>query len=139
MTATKIIEVDSKTVERLRASKLANQGGLFNEGFEAGQEWAKNRGEAWELINLEQFHDEIRLEQQYDWDWFFSDEGSQDQVYTTAESLYFKIDPDQDKERSSAREFWAGITEDDKDDKNDWLRGFAEGALAIWEAVKTQI
>ena len=56
-------------------------------------------------------------------------------AYSATESLFFAIDPELERDRSAASEFWEPYGE--TPDK--FVQGFAEGALDIWAEVESQL
>jgi hypothetical protein len=128
-------------IERLRASKLQQESDLFKDGFEWGKEWAKNEATAKQLERLERMYNRLSTEPIHDWQRFFRFDA--DRPYATYELFYFELAPD-DKSRTqaAAREFWEHAAGDDGDrdiQEGEWVRGFAEGALDIWNHVKNKI
>lgn len=127
----------SDVIERLRASTQRASSEEFRAGCEAGQKWAKNRAEAIELQRLEEFQDALEREVTTSWNAFFCDDPhSASSAYTVAEKLFFVIQPECQGDREGADAFWRKAG-----DKlsPEFLRGFGEGALAVWSAVKGQL
>lgn len=122
-------------IQRLRASKQQCDDENYKDGFLVGQEWAKNSAEARELQNLDRVRSSIR-----DDEWTFeTDESS---AYGAWEWLYFQMFPEHDRERVESEGFWAYVLKDEDDPRRfdaGFLRGFAEGALDIWNQVKNQL
>lgn len=124
-------------IQRLRASKLAGDSESTRLGHEAGQKWAKDRAEAHELERLDQFCQVAKSR------------GSvqellhlQDGSYSPGEILYFAISPENDGERQSSKDFWEGYSDSEADDAAldvAFVAGFAEGAVAIWEQVESEL
>jgi hypothetical protein len=122
-----------EVIDRLRASKQKHENEQYNGGHEAGQEWARNEAEAGELIRLEKFHDACGPS---DWGRFFWT--SDRDAYGAAENLVFRIWPDDDRDRDAASNFWESQGHEEYPD-DEFVRGFAEGALEIWDQVKNQL
>ncbi len=134
----------SDVIERLRASKRESQGAEYQHGSSCGQDWARNWAEAVELERLERLHDERSDgRRSCNWNDFF-DSTVGTFRYSTAERLYFDIHPEVEEDWEQAREFWEVAVGHDGEAKallesDDFLRGFAEGALDVWLAVKDQL
>jgi hypothetical protein len=123
----------SDVIQRLRASTHASNDQEFNSGFSAGQQWAEREAAASDLKRLDGFHFQAR----HDWSTFF-DSNAGSSAYTTAERLYTVFNPDADPR--DAGEFWCPIVGEGKEHESDqWVRGFAEGALNVWWKVKDQL
>jgi hypothetical protein len=122
-----------EVIDRLRASMQKHESEQYNEGHAAGQEWAKNKAEAGELILLERWRDSCGP---HDWqDCFVTDERS---AYSAAEHFVFRIRPECDGEREAVSDFWEQRGREDHP-QDEFVRGFAEGALEVWDDVKDQL
>lgn len=143
--AKKKVEMDrAEVIARLRASKRKVASRLYDAGFAAGEKWAKAEAGAHELRNLAKFRSSFTCDGRRDLEDFF--------------------DPDDDGEPGHAG--WAkaiacralGMAPDDYDDeiatkhayemfsrevhvmdKSDYVYGFLEGALAVWDQVANDI
>jgi hypothetical protein len=125
-------------IERLRATRNEAADEAYQTGIEAGQEWAKDTAEVKELRNLERLRDKL----QNDWASYFGSAGSP--PYSTCHRLAFAIQPEHDRDREMADEFWSCAVGDDGETEaniqdDSFLRGFADGALDIWKNVKDKI
>jgi hypothetical protein len=116
---------------RLRASKQKQSETDHREGFEAGRKWAWQTAEARELENLQAVKDG------QDWDERFIE--NKMTVYGPHEVFVFTIQPENDGDRRSAREFWESIVGNDKTPVTDFVRGFADGAIKVWGEVKDEL
>jgi hypothetical protein len=123
----------NEVIERLRASKQKFESEQFTQGHEAGQEWAKDAAEAEELIQLGKLRDRCGWR---DWDGFFAT-GDRD-AYGASERFVFAIWPERDGERAAATDFWEQLGVEDVP-SDEFVRGFAEGALSVWDQVKDQL
>jgi hypothetical protein len=126
-------------VTRLRASKRTTRSGRYKDGFALGQDWAKSTAEAEELERLEDFRVKCT---DHEWGAFF--DRRKDDAYGPCGHLLFVISPDSDGDRHASRTFWEETIGDElvAEDlmwKGDFVRGFAEGALAVWGEVKRQL
>jgi hypothetical protein len=136
------------TIRRLRASKKQADDERYTEGFEAGREWAASTAEAPELERLEKFRDDHRRRDEWrDRRWFSNGE---DTDYTPGERLYSIIDSEEgglrynerDGLRYASQEFWEAALGDKAEKLTvipSLVRGFAEGALVIWDEVKNKL
>lgn|SRR5262249_8136824 len=127
-------------IERLRASRHQRESEAFKIGFKWGQEWAKNDADLKQLERLGKLYDNLTDEPSNDWKQYFEDKP--DCAYATCERLYFQLEPDDEEDRDETRDFWERAAgEDWETDIQDgrWVRGFAEGALDIWNEVKGKI
>jgi hypothetical protein len=126
-------------ISRLRASKRHSDSEAFKIGFEAGQEWAKSTAEARELERLADFAERLSNSRECDADYFFSDQNAS--AFSTAELLHSEFAAGHDIDRAEAAEFWEHTVGSKVNDHAKWLgdnqflRGFVEGALAIWDEV----
>jgi hypothetical protein len=110
--------------------------GRYREGYEAGEEWARERADADELMRLEKLRDRAGD----GWDETFSIGGSR--AYGVGENFVHLIDPNRGNLRHAAAAFWEEQVGDDYEPSmqdGDFVRGFAEGALAVWVQVKDQL
>lgn len=122
-------------VERLRASKKRSDERELALGREAGAAWATNAAEAVELRRLQFFYDACRAD---DWDSFF-DSGTGIDSYGVGERLFSVITAGEG-DRNDGGRFWESIFGDGRQYPADAeCRGFAEGALEIWDEVKDQL
>jgi len=127
-------------VQRLRAWKHQHESRLFKEGFDWGQDWAKDDASVTQLKRLEMLYNRLSNEPVYNWEHFFAFDANN--AYTVYELLYFQLEPDHNGDRESARDFWERAVGDDGDtniQEGELVRGFAEGALDIWRSVKHQL
>ncbi|MGE0536751.1 MAG: hypothetical protein AB7O68_17400 [Pirellulales bacterium] len=127
-------------VKRLRASKDEVGCKSYEAGFETGKKWAEVNADAKQLQNLEQLWDSCSTS--HEWELQF--DGESNSVYSAAERLAFEINPEMDGERNEAAGFWEIAVGDDAvaesnlaDDE--FMRGFAEGALDVWGEVKGKV
>ncbi len=123
----------AEVIDRLRASRRRHESEQLALGNARGQSWARDQAEVGELILLERLRDECGRR---DWDGLFmSGEGD---AYGSSEHFVFAIWPERDGDRGAATEFWEmlGIEHHPQDD---FVRGFAEGALEVWDEVKDRL
>jgi hypothetical protein len=122
-----------EVIDRLRASKKKHDSEQYQQGHEAGQEWAKEQAEVDELLLLEKWEQSCPPTE---WqDCFIAGDRS---AYSVAENFVFRIWPDDDGDRGAAQNFWEQQGREDNPD-GEFVRGFAEGALGIWNQVKDKL
>ena len=121
-------------VSRLRRSEDSTQEDIKSEGFEVGRKWAAESAEAIELQRLET----ARADERH-WDAILTTCNMS--AYAPCELLAFAIRPESEKDRDAAVDFWEFILGDDIDvtRSDDWLRGFAEAALSVWDSVTDEV
>jgi hypothetical protein len=121
------------TVSRLQASKKQYVAGAAARGRIAGTRWAHESASFGELCALAQL----------DLDEFFKDfPGHPRSGFGYHEYLAFNIEGPIDHDRARAAEFWRkaiGTGRDDDLRSQDYLRGFVEGALEVFEAAEKKI
>jgi hypothetical protein len=121
-----------EVIDRLRTSKQKHESDQYNSGHEAGQEWAKSEAEAGELIRLEKW----RADGSDVWLSAFVTTGRD--AWSSAEHFVFQIWPEDDGDRQAASNFWEQQGYEYYPD-DDFVHGFAEGALSIWDHVKDKL
>ena len=112
------------------------QEGRYKDGFEAGQEWAKQTAEVNELERLDLYRRSARSNE---WDYFFDTE--ENSAYSGGYTLHLIIHPEQEG-RAESDAFWERVAGPDYNvlsRDGDYVLGFAEGALAVWNEVKDQL
>jgi hypothetical protein len=126
-----------EAIERLKASKRKTDDTRYLEGSEAGKAWAMNEAEAEELQNLDSFREGCESEGGWE-EWFATPKWNA--AFSNAEHIAFValgvIDGEWD--RTEADQFLAQAM-DEKQIDDQFLRGFVDGALEIWEKVKEEI
>jgi len=123
----------SDVVNRLRASKRKFENEQYQDGHAAGQSWAKEEAEAGELIRLEELHRHVDLAY-----FLYTD---QDCKYSAAELLVFHVWPEYQGDRHAAGTFWERLGHQGQMDgpQDDFVRGFVDGAVSVWNDVRNQI
>jgi hypothetical protein len=122
----------SDVISRLRVSKRKFENEQYQEGHAAGQVWAKEEAEAEELIRLRDWKNQCGN----DWDDSFRDDDQS--AYGACERLVFHIWPEDDGDRGAVSDFWVQRGYEDYR-RGDFVRGFADGALVIWNEVRDKI
>lgn len=131
------IESMSSVIERLRESDKEGHDETYRAGMTAGKNWAKREAKAGELRRLERSRAKVR---DYEWDMLF-DENSNN-AYAPCEWVVFDIRPNTDGNREAADEFWEnvlGVGYQAFISDEQFIKGFAEGALDVWADVKDQL
>jgi hypothetical protein len=118
-------------IERLRDSKAKYASEEYNQGFACGQEWAKDKAEAIDLMNLFRAFDRA----QRDWDNIVCGTIR----YSPAETLFFLIKPEHIGDRDESTGFWEAIFGAGESPGEYGARGFAEGAIQVWIEVEHQL
>lgn len=135
---------------RLRASKQRGANALYQEGHADGRRWASEQAQYDDLVRLEELH--IKKGNSREWDDFFN-KGHMD--FPRAHALMRIICPlvrapggdlgdihfDVDGWHMVCKDFWKSFVGDDefKIEEPSYVRGFAEGALAVWSEVKDKL
>ncbi|MDB5336648.1 MAG: hypothetical protein JWN70_2267 [Planctomycetaceae bacterium] len=116
------------------ASRIAIDSDMYKGGLDAGQKWAKEFAEAAELKRLERLH----VEAQHAWEAFF--EHNENHSFTTHETLHASLKDFDRPCHKEASDFFEdnGATTEEMCDSG-YLRGFADGALNVWNEVKDQL
>jgi hypothetical protein len=116
------------TIERLRGSKPEADGARRRAGVAAGENWARHKAEAAQLKRLERLRARLG-----DWNAYFIETD----VYSVAEHVGFVILDARDLE--AAASFWKGAAQKSTGLHAEFVQGFVEGALGIWDAVKSRL
>lgn len=129
----------NQVAERLRNSRNEEASALYRAGFEAGRRWAANNAKFGELKNVEDLLDCVESGQYSGFDPFSDDEND---AFTAAERVAFSIihgqKSDDDIDRDESTIFWEAIEGDVAPD-GEWVRGFCEGAIDLFDSVKKRI
>lgn len=118
-------------IERLRLSQQQQAERAASKGEIAGYEWAQKDAEAEHLRRLEMLCCGSQ-------DWSFGN-GSENSNYSAAQLFYFIIEPDDNKDREAAREFWANTGHETAAEDPEYVDAFARGAFKLWEEVKSEL
>jgi hypothetical protein len=130
-------------VLRLRASKLKSDDATYNRGVEDGRTWAMNYAEAAELERLAKFKEVEESNTSWPWGTWFECDLWKHQDHATA--LYYIINPSAEEadEPREVRGFWEVLLgETDLEEmmgSPSYLKGFCDGALAVWEEVEDKL
>jgi hypothetical protein len=135
-------------IKRLRAT---NPDLLYQQGHEDGRRWASEQARCDDLVRLERFHDRKRAAGE--WEKFF--DRTVDKELSLGQCLMKCICPelpagdlgtgniyfDYDAWCGVCKDFWKSFVgdEDSKVNNPSYVRGFAEGALALWLEVKDRL
>jgi hypothetical protein len=118
-------------IDRLRKSMHETEDELFRDGYAAGEKWARNSARAIELRRLEAF----RVRCGHDWEQLF-----QADECRAFEIIFRAIQPESGRGRADAANFWGDIVDvSTQPVEDEFIRGFSEGALDVWNVVKHQL
>lgn len=121
-----------QVIERLRASKAKAANEDYQRGHERGQRWARAGAGAHELAKLDKCRDEtIKCA---DWYEFFS---PGEYFEDGAAAFMVAIEACRSSDRKAIGEFWRNVL--GRPPSSDFARGFAGGALSVWDEVKDQL
>jgi hypothetical protein len=127
-------------IARLKASKQKSGGKLFAAGQKLGYAWARDVASARQLARLGSFCEQCGF-QGPRWESQFARRDSG--AFNAADRLAFVILGDVGNRRQESTVFWdeaIGLDQYKSDLTNaEFLRGFAEGALDVWEQVESKI
>jgi len=121
-------------IQRLRASKLEGDSEAKQGGREAGREWATHTAEAGELTRLERYVKDCR-----EVDPFIMTE---DDGYRGAHVFVHVVVPEAKDDRDLMRETLEILFDtagQDEPPMDEFVQGFADGALDVWGEVKDKI
>jgi hypothetical protein len=139
ITSEEEIQDMNEVVNRLRRFRRQTErpDNAFTEGFEIGRRWAMSQAAPDQLQRIELFRDSVSDSQ---WHSLFQDEVSPSCGWRR---VAYAIDPSSDPQggarRMQAKYVMRRILDQSKVDDLNFFRGFAEGALEIWRAVKSQL
>jgi hypothetical protein len=109
---------------------------FYNQGRDAGLQWANESAECEQLDRLTALRDD----HPHDWDSLFHEDDNA--AWSCCEWLFFQIEPGCDGCRQEAIHFWEMVLYDD--DKQlawepEFVRGFVEAAIERWEELKPEL
>jgi hypothetical protein len=125
----------SDVIERLKASQESQATDDYKRGHFLGGEWAKTQAEAAGLKRLAACNESCSP---IEWDQMF-DTGPGPSTNSAAERLAWVIRPDLEGDRDRTDAFWEKVASwglDGQLGESEFLKGFAEGALEVWDIVK---
>jgi hypothetical protein len=122
-----------EVVARLKAAAAIEANEDYQAGHEAGEAWAKEHATPKQLRRLEKLADDPQYDIESHLDIFANvlNRG-------IANGLYEVIEP----EGEMCEAFWESVIGDngkEKMDEEDFAKGFIEGALEVWDAVKDKL
>lgn len=134
-------EIDG-AVARLREQKQQRENIIFKDGYKAGRIWALKSANIRQLQNLHGYFDELMKAATGLWAYLF--ETTAGQPGLAEWRIYCKIEPEFSGDSEASSNFWANfkVKESCLDEgylHTEWVRGFAEGALAIWNSIKDKL
>jgi len=125
-------------IERLRATKQ-KESDAFRAGHTSGRLWAETKAEISELNNLARVCEEFERDPVHTWGWFLSCPHA---VYSPAELLVFGIFGIRPElSNDEGKKFWESWLGElwKETASGEWLCGFAEGAITLWQEVRDRI
>ena len=123
----------TEVVDRLRVSKCKFESEQYQTGHQAGQAWAKDTAEVVELIRLEYWRNQYAS----DWDRIFQD--SANVALPAADYFVSAIQAEPPVKRRDVRDFWESVDPGTPSPVGEFVHGFADGALSVWDKVKDQL
>ena len=127
----------SDVINRLRASKAEAEAESYRDGAKLGTAWATNTARVRELKRFARMRDDWAE----CWDCGnFETDGTC--AWAAYERVYFYLEPDDDGDRTLAKEFWEMATGEENEHNlmdADFLRGFVEGSLTVWDEVSDKL
>lgn len=124
----------SDVIERLRATEEAESSEAQKDGLEHGRDWVERSARVPELRKLRTLMVDKCNGDLADW-------LSESSAYSNSERLALAI-LGLKTDRHGAREFWKeaiGDADYVRIDDVDWLEGFVDGALELWEQLESQL
>jgi hypothetical protein len=140
----KLLELESRkegktmddVVARLRAADEMDRSEDYQEGRQAGEEWARDYARPRHLRRLRELADEPEFGlRNLD---VFANGGNNGIAW----DLYRYLHPRQDVDRVAVKVFWEEVLGDDGADRMEdvtFARGFCEGALDVWGKVEKKL
>lgn len=122
-------------VTRLRASKRKAGGEQYEKGRQAGEAWAKDGAEADALARLEEFRDACEADRPAFEDYFEMEPNAPlDHAGWIAAAI---LAPEDDQDTHEASAYAGELFGEHR--TNDFVRGFVDGALDVWDSVKDRL
>lgn len=122
-------------VTRLRASKRKAGGEQYEKGREAGEAWAKNDAEADMLERLTEYREACAGDRYTFEDYFGMDtQAPLDHAGWIAAAI---LAPPGEQDTNEARAFADDIFGEHR--TNDYIRGFVDAAVEVWESVRSRL
>lgn len=128
-------------VKRLQAAKEQDAQEDYEEGKQAGREWAEKTATPKELRRLAEYLEDSERSNVCWWD-VEGDTGiSWNAPFGAPDCLVFAIWPKRDSDRDAPEEFWEKALGDEH--RRCWdagfLRGFGKGAVEVWHEVEDEL
>ena len=111
----------ARVSERLAATERKRREGLYLIGVRAGTYWAKMAADQKQLERLEAAYNRRMIDTTFGAPW---------------RAVFTAVCPDAGDDWDKAKGFWAAIGATAEHESSDWMEGFVDGALDVWEAVK---
>jgi len=132
----KEIRTMTNVIERLRASKRETESADFESGLTAGREWGMKSAEFKELERLSDFCRESKGGVE---GWLELFDITHTNAASLAERVCSVVQGDDECACSDVDEFWEDIASETDREPAEWLRGFTEGAVAVFREVEDQL
>jgi hypothetical protein len=131
------IRVSEDVVDRLRAAREKAAKEEYEDGMDAGRKWAKSTATPKELKRLERYVNSG----DGSLGWWDVDCPNWCAPFGAADYLVFALRLRDKDDHDAPNRFWTEALGDDthRIQDGDFLRGFGEGAIAIWEQVKDRL
>ena len=116
------------TINRLRKSKAAHDGEQYTSGKTAGREWAQDVAEAPQLERLEEYNNDLGRS--------FRQPLHGENI---ARELASVIENDQGLSWNDVTNFWERSAGVETLPNGEYLGGFVDGAIGLWQEVKDEL
>jgi hypothetical protein len=138
--STKEVKGMDDVIARLKAAAELEGNEEYQDGFKAGQEWAKKVARPKELKRIAKHIAEYTIDLVAGW-WWDVDSPAWSAPFGAVDYFVFAAWPQRYDDRDAPKEFWEQALGDDahRIDDADFFRGFGEGAVEIWEQVKDEL
>jgi hypothetical protein len=129
--------VSEDVVDRLRAAREKAVKEEYEDGASAGRKWARSTATPKELKRLERYV----TSGDGNAGWWDVDCPNWCAPFGAADYLVFALRPRDKDDHDAPNQFWTEALGDDihRIQDGDFLRGFGEGAITIWEQVKDRL
>jgi hypothetical protein len=124
-------------IARLKASEELEANEDYQEGLEAGREWARQIATAKELRRIAEYIERCDAGTGNKVNWWDVDHPGWMAPFGATDNFDFKARPSRDGDRDAPDEFWQEALGDLADRVNDadFFHGFGDGAVEVWDQV----
>lgn len=125
-------------VKRMQSAKDEEGKENYLEGQAAGRQWAAKDATPKQLKRLAAYVEDCDRNSVAWWD---SETPMWNAPFSAPDYLFFEISPKDQGDRHAPGEFWEHVLGDEAEERYDadFLKGFGEGALAVWDEVKDEL